>query len=485
MIPSSHLSKLYQGQKLSLLTDLYQLTMAQGYWKNGMADREAVFHLYFRKAPFGGHYALACGLALAADFLQQFHFGVNEIQYLGTLRGSDGKALFSESFLNFLQRMEFTCDIDAIPEGTVVFPNTPLIRVRGPLVQAQLIETALLTLVNFSTLIATKASRVVRAAQGDAVLEFGLRRAQGADGGVSASRAAYIGGCTGTSNVLAGLLFRIPVKGTHAHSWVMCYDSELESFEAYANAMPNNCIFLVDTYDTEQGVRHAIKVSRQLLEKGYQPLGIRLDSGDLTALSKLARELLDEAGLADLAIVASNDLNEHRIAALKESGAEISVWGVGTQLATAYDQAALGGVYKLAALKDRDGQWQDKVKLSEDAIKTSIPGLQQVQRYFHESGQPLGDQIIDEKITNTPHQIIPTLTDQRQHINGGQAENLLQAIFRSGKLVYNFPSIYDIRAFSIRQQALFQQIELANYPVGLSPELDQRRKMLIKQHAHA
>ncbi len=291
---------------LGLLTDLYQLTMAAGYWKTGRADWEAVFHLSFRENPFGGGFAIACGLAAAVDFLQAFSFDAEDRAYLAEQRGADGAALFDPRFLDHLAGRRFRCDLDAVEEGTVVFANEPLVRVRGPILECQLVETALLTMVNFETLIATKAARVVSAASGDPVIEFGLRRAQGIDGGLSASRAAFVGGCAGTSNTLAGRLFGIPVGGTHAHSWIMCFHDELEAMRAYAEALPNNCIFLVDTYDTLAGVHNAVRVGRLLRERGREMIGIRLDSGDLAALSAAARRILDEAGFPDAKIVASN-----------------------------------------------------------------------------------------------------------------------------------------------------------------------------------
>jgi nicotinate phosphoribosyltransferase len=344
------LSGLYRPS-LALLTDLYQLTMAYGYWKNNLHEREAVFHLYFRKAPFEGGYAVAAGLALGIDYLQNLRFSEDDITYLASLTGSKGGRLFPDDFLAYLRKLEFTCDIDAVAEGTVVFGNEPLVRVQGPLLQAQLVETALLTIINFQTLIATKAARVRDAAGPEAiVLEFGLRRAQGPDGGLEAARAAYLGGADGTSNVLAGRLYGIPVRGTHAHSWVQAFGDETQAFAKYADAFPDDSTFLVDTYDTLEGVRHAIEVALQMRTQGHELGGIRLDSGDLAYLSKEARRLLDEAGLAGVRIVASNDLEENLITSLKQQGARIDTWAVGTQLVTAYNQPALGGVYKLAAL---------------------------------------------------------------------------------------------------------------------------------------
>jgi len=310
---------------LGLLTDLYQLTMAYGYWKLGRAERQAVFHLFFRKTPFQGGYALAAGLAPALDFVEAFRIDSSDADYLQSLKGNDGEPLFEPEFVSYLAALHLTCDIDAMPEGTLAFGQEPLLRVRGPLLQCQLLETVLLTIVNFQTLIATKASRVCAAAQGEPVIEFGLRRAQGIDGGLAASRAAHIGGCAATSNVLAGKLYGIPVRGTHAHSWVMSFDSEMEAFEEYARVLPNNCVFLVDTYDTLQGVRHAVEVGRQLKGQGHRMVGIRLDSRDLAYLSIEARKLLDEAGFSDAAILATNDLDERIIENLKLQGAKIAV----------------------------------------------------------------------------------------------------------------------------------------------------------------
>lgn len=383
------------GQSLALLTDLYQLTMAYGYWKEGIADQEAVFHHFFRKAPFGGAFAVAAGIQSVADWLEDLRFGDDDIAYLKELQGRDGRPLFEPGFLEYLSELAFKCDVDAVAEGTVVFPHEPLIRVRGPLLQGQLAETAILNLANFQTLIATKAARVCHVAGDDPVLEFGLRRAQGIDGGLSASRAAYIGGCAATSNVLAGKLYGIPVRGTHAHSWVLAFDSELEAFEAFARAMPNNCVFLVDTYDTLEGVENAIAVAKQMLAEGHRLTGIRLDSGDLARLSKEARARLDRAGLEDVAVVASNDLDESSIADLKRSGAAIGVWGVGTSIATGSGQSALGGVYKLAQIRDSSGRWRGTAKRSEDPAKASMPGMLQTRRYL-ENGRLRADLVYDE-----------------------------------------------------------------------------------------
>jgi nicotinate phosphoribosyltransferase len=381
----------------ALLTDLYQLTMAYGYWKARRANHEAVFNLFFRKAPFGGGYTVACGLAPVIDFIEAFRFQADDVEYLAGLTGNDGERLFEKAFVDYLAEVRLSVTVHGVPEGTIVFPHEPLLRIQGPILHCQLLETALLNIVNFDTLVATKAARVCLAAQGDPVLEFGLRRAQGRDGALAASRAAHVGGCAATSNVLAGKCFGIPVRGTHAHSWVMSFDTELEAFETYAEVMPNNCVFLVDTYDTIEGVHNAIKVGRDLRQRGKELVGIRLDSGDLAWLSTQARKLLDEAGFPKAVIVASNDLDEHLIQSLKGEGAAIGVWGVGTKLCTAYDQPALGGVYKLAAVRHPGRPWSYRVKLSEQAVKVSNPGIQQVRR-MKRGAEFIADVIYDEAL---------------------------------------------------------------------------------------
>jgi nicotinate phosphoribosyltransferase len=457
-----------------LLTDLYQLTMAYGYWKQGMQDHEAVFHLTYRSNPFRGGYAIACGLEAAVQFMEAFHFEPDDLAYLASLTGNDGRPLFEAGFIRYLQAMEPACSLHAVPEGTAVFPHLPLLRIEGPLIQCQLLETPLLNLINFQTLIATKASRVTAAAAGDTVLEFGLRRAQGEDGGLSASRAAYIGGCHATSNVLAGKRFGIPVRGTHAHSWVMSFGSEPEAFEAYAAAMPNNCVFLVDTYDTLQGVRHAISAGLRLRAQGHRLGGIRLDSGDLAALSKAARALLDEAGFPDAAIVASNDLDEYEILKLKAGGACIGVWGVGTRLATAYDQPALGGVYKLGAIRAPGGAWAYKIKLSEQPIKVSNPGIQQVRRYRGAAGFA-ADLIFDSGQPAFPDEMT-TLQGHPASLRALGHEELLVPVFEQGKRVYALPGIHDIRQRAQEQLAALppacRRFDAPDvYPVGHSPQL--------------
>lgn len=470
----------------TLLTDLYQLTMAHGYWKRGLAEREAVFHLLFRNNPFGSGFSIAAGLAPAIDYLRAFHFGSEEAGYLRTMRGRDGQPLFDPAFLEYLTTLRFTCDVDAIPEGTVVFQQEPLVRVRGPLIQAQIVESALLNLLNFQTLIATKAARVCIAAEGDVVLEFGLRRAQGVDGALAASRAAFIGGVNGTSNVLAGRQFGIPTGGTHAHSWVMAFEDEKTAFEAYAEAMPNNALFLVDTYDTLEGVRRAIEVGRKLRERGHDLIGVRLDSGDLAYLSIEARRILDEAGFPGASIVASNDLDETLIASLKQQGAKINVWGVGTRLVTGWDQPALGGVYKLGAVREPGGPWEHRIKIAEQNVKISTPGMLQVRR-FEENGELAGDMIFDELLPDERGRLIIDPFDptrRKTFSDGAQTTDLLVPVFRGGTLVYDVPPLPESRQRTHEQlgklhPTIKRFINPHAYPVGLEHGLHELRTALI------
>ena len=464
----------------ALLTDLYQLTMAYGYWKTGKAGDEAVFHLYFRENPFEGGYTIAAGLEEAVQYLEALRFREDDLKFLATVRGNDNGRLFPDAFLHYLEQLHFSCDIDAVPEGTVVFPQEPMLRVVGPILQAQIVETALLNVLNFQSLIATKAARVVYAAKGDPVIDFGLRRAQGVDGALAASRAAYIGGCAATSNVLAGATYKIPVRGTHAHSWVMAFDSEMEAFEKYAEVMPNNCLLLVDTYNTMHGVAHAIEIGRKLRQTGHELIGIRLDSGDLAYLSIEARKMLDAAGFPKAAIAASNDLDEYLITSLKDQGAKIDVWGVGTRLITAYDQPALGGVYKLSALRRQGGTWQYRIKVSEQAVKTSNPGMLQVRRF--EDADMIFDQLAGE-----PSQVIVDpldLTRRRIIPDGARYHDLLVPIFRRGQRVYELPSIEQIRLHRSEELSRFHAgvkrfDNPHRYPVGLEKGLFDLKTRLI------
>ena len=482
----STLKPLYR-HSLSLFNDLYELTMAYAYWKSGNSRKEAVFNLYFRKPPFQGGFTLACGLSYVIDYLNQFKFSDDDLAYLAELTGIDGTPLFDAPFLTYLKEMKLTLDVDAMPEGTPAFAHQPLVRVQGPIVQCQLMEAPLLNMINFQTLIATKAARITIAAQGDRVFEFGLRRAQGIDGALAASRAAYIGGFNGTSNVLAGKLFGIPVKGTHAHSWVMSFDDELEAFRQYAKAMPNNCIFLVDTYDSLNGIRKAVEVGKWLRENGHEMGGIRLDSGDLAYLSIEARRILNEAGFPEADIVASNDLDEHIIASLKQQGAAIDVWAVGTKVATAFDQPALGAVYKLSAVREPGGKWEHKVKLSEQAVKTSTPGIQQVRRFLAADGQNIADVIydLDQPIHGACQMVDPLDMTRRKIISDSVPyHDLLIPIFRNGEPVYQAPSASEARAFAQKELNAFHSgvkrfINPHQYPVGLEQSLHALRTELI------
>jgi nicotinate phosphoribosyltransferase len=475
------------GGSLALLTDLYQLTMACGYWKAGVSEREAVFHLTFRRPPFGGGYAIAAGIAPAIAFLRRLRFTADDVAYLATLRDAEDAPLFPAGFLDYLRELRFTCTVDAVREGTLVFPHEPLIRVRGPILQAQIVETALLTLVNFQTLIATKSARICQAARGAPVLEFGLRRAQGIDGGLGATRAAYIGGAAATSNVLGGKLLGVPVRGTHAHSWVMFHGDDRSAFRAYAHALPGNCTFLVDTYDTLAGVRDAIEIGRELRAQGHEMLGIRLDSGDLAHLSIEARRMLDEAGFPNAKIAASNDLDEQLIGSLHEQGAKIDVFGVGTKLVTAFDQPALGGVYKLGASRDEAGEWRESIKLSEQPIKISNPGILAVKR-LRRAGELVGDVIYDE----ASGLAAPTLYDIEDPIRPplspvfDTAEDLLVRYLDAGQSVRAPDDLATARARAVAELAQLSPrtrrfLNPQPYPVGLDPHVHARKLQLIAE----
>ncbi len=479
-------SSLYRPS-LALLTDFYELTMAYAAWKTGVDAKEASFALSFRSNPFHGGFTIAAGLEHAIDLIAHDRFTEEDVAFLAEQRGADGEPLFDRAFLDHLRALELDLDVDAVPEGTVVFPNEPLLRVSGRVVPAMLVETALLTIVNFQTLIATKAARVCLAARGEPVLEFGLRRAQGIDGGLAASRAAYVGGCAATSNTLAAKLYGIPAKGTHAHSWVMLFGDERDAFMQYARALPGNCVFLVDTYGSLAGIDHAIAVGRWLRDRGKELVGIRLDSGDLAWLSIQAREKLDAAGFPQAAILASNELDENIIQSLKDQGATIAVWGVGTRLVTGHDDGALGGVYKLGAVRAGPGAaWEPRVKVSEQAAKTTIPGVLQVRRFSRPEGF-LADAIWDES-TGLPSPCVivdPVDPTRRREIEEGtDGEDLLVPIFRRGKRVYAPPSLDEVRARTAAQLAGFHGgvkrfVNPHQFPVGLERGLSDLRTRLV------
>jgi nicotinate phosphoribosyltransferase len=483
------LKRIYRDS-LALLTDFYEITMAYGYWKTGMAETDSVFHVSFRQNPFGGGYTIACGLEHALEYLANFAFDESDLDYLAGTRDGAGKPMLEQKFLKYLGGLKLTCDVDAVPEGTVVFPQEPLLRIRGPLIQCQILESVLLNILNFQSLIATKAARVALAAEGNPVLEFGLRRAQGFDGALAASRAAYIGGCSATSNVLAGKLFGIPVAGTHSHSWVMAFDSEREAFEQYARLLPNNCIFLVDTYQTIPGVRNAVETAKGLRARGSEMAGIRLDSGDLASLSIEARKILDEGGFPDAKIVASNEMDEYIIESLKHQGAKIDLWGVGTKLATAYDQPALGGVYKLSALRKEGGDWEYKMKVSDHGVKTSTPGILQIRR-FHRDGTNIADAILEEGARPAGDCVIVDTADvtHKETIPADAGhQDLLVPVMRGGKAVYDLPPLEEIRRFASEDLSRFPPgikrfIYPHLYPVGLELGLYRKKITLALKNA--
>ena len=437
------------NRNLTMMTDLYELTMMQGYFKNP-TDQIVVFDAFYRNNPCNGGYAIACGLEQVIDYIRNLHFSPEDIEYLR------GLGLFDDDFLEYLRGFHFTGDIYAIPEGTVVFPREPLVKVVAPLMEAQFIEPALLNIINHQSLIATKASRVVDAAKGDGIMEFGLRRAQGPDAGIWGARAAVIGGCIGTSNVLTGELFNVPVKGTHAHSWIMSFPDELTAFRTYAKLYPSACILLVDTYDVlKSGVPNAIQVFREMRDAGIpmKGYGIRIDSGDLAYLSKKAYEMLDRAGFGDAIISASSDLDEYLITSLKQQGARINSWGVGTNLITSNGWSAFGGVYKMAAIKNRnDRDFVPKIKLSENVEKITNPGNKTIFRFYDkQTGKIRADLIAlaDEKFDPEKNITIfdPNATWKKTTLKGGtyRIRELLIPIFRNGLCSYVSPSTMEIQ----------------------------------------
>ena len=464
-------------QNLTMLTDLYELTMLAGYRRHGMGNRRAVFYMFYRGASELS-YAVMAGNAQLKEYILGLRFSREDISYLRSL------GIFEEDFLSSLEHFRFEGDIDIMPEGTIVFPGEPLVRVKAPLSQAQLIETAMLNLIGHQTLIATKGNRVSRAAKGDKVMEFGLRRAQGPDAGVLGARAAIVGGCHATSNVMAGQRFGIPVSGTHAHSWVMSFGSELEAFRAYARDFPNSCLLLVDTYDTlRSGVPNAIQVFREVRERGGKPLGIRLDSGDLAYLSREARKMLDGAGFDDTIIVASNDLDEYLIRDLKQQGARIDLWGVGTKLITSDGRSALGGVYKMSALEE-SGKLVPKMKLSDNPEKITLPGAQEVYRLYDANNMAIADLITlqDEVIDFAEPLTIfhPQDTWKKLRLENYTAKRLLEPMIKRGQDAGNSPSLEEIRHHREGEEATIweQHLRLVNpqpYKVDLSDKLWQLR----------
>ena len=474
---------------LSMMTDLYELTMMQGYYKNQKKER-VVFDAFYRKNPCDGGYAIAAGLEQVIDYIKNLRFSEEDIRYLRSL------GIFGDDFLEYLSSFRFSGDIYAVPEGTVVFPREPLVKVVAPIMEAQLVETALLTIINHQSLIATKAARVVYAAKGDGIMEFGLRRAQGPDAGIYGARAAVIGGCIGTSNVLTGQLFDVPVLGTHAHSWIMSFPDEYTAFKTYADLYPDACTLLVDTYDTlRSGVPNAIRVFREMRESGrtLKNYGIRLDSGDLAYMSKRARAMLDEAGFTDAKIAASSDLDEHLIYSLKNQGAKIDSWGVGTNLITSGDWPAFGGVYKLAAIEDENGQFVPKIKLSENTGKITNPGNKTVFRIYDRENHKIRADLIclaDETFDESEDLVIfdPIETWKKTRIRGGSYElrELLVPVFKNGECVYTSPSVMEIRDICTAEKNTLWEETLRFYNphevyVDLSDRLYQIKKELLQR----
>ena len=460
-------------KNLTLLTDLYQLTMINGYFENNVHNDVVVFDMFFRKNACKGGYTIVCGIEQLVEYIENLKFSESDLDYLKTLN------LFSDKFLDFLRDFKFTGDIYTVEEGTVMFPNEPIIRIKAPLYQAQLIETALLTIINFQSLIATKASRVCFAAKGDPVFEFGLRRAQGPDAGTYGARAAIIGGCTATANVLAGKMFNIPVVGTHAHSWVQKFDNELDAFEAYAKIYPNNCLLLVDTYDVlKSGMPNAIKVFKDLKARGHKPLGIRLDSGDLDYLSKECKNMLTEAGFEDVRITASNDLDEYCISNLKSSGSPINSWGVGTKLITSSDSPSLGGVYKLVA-SYKDGKYDPKIKISEDPEKITNPGYKKVVRIYNTQGHAEADLIMleDESIDTTKPLTIfhPVYKWKTKTFTNYTIKELLKPLYINGECKYEKKSVIEIQEYTRNElNTLWREYKRLLYPQTYKVDLSEK-----------
>ena len=469
-------------RNLTLLTDFYELTMMNGYLKEGIADNLAVFDVFYR----GGNkldYAMCAGLEQVVDYVNNLSFSDDDISYL------KGLGVFDEDFLNRLKNFRFTGDIYAVPEGTIIFPYEPILTVKAPLFEAQLLETSILCILNHQTLIATKATRLCQNTDAR-IMEFGLRRAQGPDAGIYGARAAYIGGCRSTSNVLAGQMFGIPVKGTHAHSWIMAFDSELEAFRAYAEIYPDSCLLLVDTYDTLRGVKNAITVFKEMREKGLKPKGIRLDSGDLAYLSKKAREMLDEAGFEDAMIFASGDLDEYTIQSLKLQGARIDCYGVGTKLITSHSNPSLGGVYKICEVEE-NGVMTPKMKISDNPAKVTNPGEKRIFRLVSKNNNKAIADVIclaDEKIDESkPYTLIhPEYRWKTKEVRNFRAKELYRQIYKDGKLVYDLP---DLKTIQRRKRESFDEfwdeykrLEKPHiYKVDLSEKLYNLKQKLIDE----
>lgn len=480
------MNNLKNNRTLTMLTDFYEITMANGYFKYGFKDKPAVFDMYFRRVPDNGGYAIMCGLEQVINHLSNLNFTKEDIEYLRD------KQIFNEEFLDYLANFKFCCDVWAVPEGTPVFPNEPLITVIGPVIQAQFIETAVLVYINHMSLIATKANRIARASNNRAVMEFGARRAQGCDAAIYGARAAYIGGCAGTSNVIADQMFKIPALGTMAHSWVQMFDTEEQAFRAYAETYPDNCILLVDTYNTlKSGVPNAIKVfSEVLVPMGYRPKGIRIDSGDIAYLSKKARQMLDEAGFEDCEICASNSLDEYIIRDLLIEGAKIDTFGIGEKLITASSEPVFGGVYKLVSV-EKDGKFIPKIKISDNVTKITNPCTKELWRlYDNETNKAIADVLTlhDEIIDDSKPYVIfdPTDTWKKKTITNFKAIKIRKKIFDKGNLIYNCPTTKEIRDYCKSQiNTLWSEVTRFDNPhryyVDLSEKLWNVKNDLLKK----
>ena len=478
-----------RANNLTLLTDLYELTMMQGYFKNP-TNQTVIFDMFYRNNPCGGGFAICAGLEQMIEYIENLRFAEEDITYLRSL------GIFEEDFLEYLSNFKFTGDIYAIPEGTVIFPREPMVKVIAPIMEAQLVETAILNIMNHQSLIATKAARVCHAAKGDPIMEFGLRRAQGPDAGIFGARAAVIGGCAGTSNVLTGQMFNVPVLGTHAHSWIMSFPDEYTAFKTYAEMYPDNCTLLVDTYDTlKSGVPNAIRVFQEFKDAG-KPLikyGIRLDSGDLAYLSKEARKMLDEAGFPEATICASNDLDEFLLHDLKMQGAAIDSWGVGTNLITSKDCPSFGGVYKLAAIQNEKGEFVPKIKISENTEKITNPGNKTIYRIYEKaSGKIKADLICfaDEVIDPKQDLLLfdPMDTWKKTKLAGGTytVREILLPIFKNGECLYKSPTLKEIAAYCREEKdTLWDETKRLFYPhrvyVDLSQKLYAVKQSLLDQ----
>lgn len=472
-------------RNLTMMTDLYQLTMMNGYFLKGKAKETSVFDVFFRQKDTM-NYAVFAGLDQAIEYIENLHFSKDDIEYLRSLE------IFHPDFLDCLKDFRFTGDLYSVREGDIVYPQEPIMTVRAPIIEAQLIETALLNIVSHQTLIATKSARIVQAAKGKSVVEFGLRRAQGPDAGIYGARAAIIGGCNGTSNVLTGQMFNIPVKGTHSHSWVMSFDCELDAFRAFAEVYPDSCLLLVDTYDSVQGIKNAITVFNELKANGHKPVGIRLDSGDLAYLSKLARKMLDEAGFPDAIVMASGDIDEYLLESLGSQGAKIDMYGVGTKLITSEDMPSLGGVYKLSAI-ERGGAMQPRMKISDSIVKVTNPGFKTLYRLYDKSnGMAIADLIaLDGEKLEKPL----TLTHETERwktttLEDYDVRRMVYKIFENGKSVYERPTLSEIVKFANSEKAKFwdeyKRIDNPQiYKVNLSDELYELKHSILKSHKHS